>query len=197
MHKLVLGTKSRIHLNQFRHLNLISSTDFWLCTDSYARRNKVLATSSICVRTLKIYSYIPTLWQNVSTIRTYLSVHSTYVHMCGTSMTKSSGLFCSFWDLDFLTFTKSTITRPKITFRQHVKVPTYSTNRGLSKNAIKKVVIPIGSKDMVFAKSLWRTGQVYSIKLVLCSTIIRTNGHFWCPTFIRIFSGTWFNEFLS
>ena len=77
-------------------------------------------------------------------------------------MTKSSGLFCSFWDLDFLTFTKSTITRPKITFRQHVKVPTYSTNRGLSKNAIKKVVIPIGSKDLVFAKSLWRTGQVYS-----------------------------------
>ena len=153
---------TRIHLNQFRHLNLISSTDFWLCTDSYARRNKVLATSSICVRTLTIYSYIPTLWQNVSTIRTYLSVHSTYVHMCGTSMTKSSGLFCSFWDLDFLTFTKSTITRPKITFRQHVKVPTYSTNRGLSKNAIKKVVIPIGSKDMVFAKSLWRTGQVYS-----------------------------------
>ena len=153
---------SRIHLNQFRHLNLISSTDFWLCTDSHARRSKVLATSSICVRTLTIYSYIPTLWQNVSTIRTYLSVHSTYVHMCGTSMTKSSGLFCSFWDLDFLTFTKSTITRPKITFRQHVKVPTYSTNRGLSKNAIKKVVILIGSKDIVFAKSLWRTGQVYS-----------------------------------
>jgi hypothetical protein len=52
---------TRIHLNQFRHLNLISSTDFWLCTDSYARRNKVLATSSIFVRTLKIYSYIPTL----------------------------------------------------------------------------------------------------------------------------------------
>ena len=126
---------SRIHLNQFRHLNLISSTDFWLCTDSYVCRSKVLATSSICVRTLTIYSYIPTLWQNVSTIRTYLSVHSTYVHMCGTSMTKSSGLFCSFWDLDFLTFTKSTITRPKITFRQHVKVPTYSTNQGLSKNA--------------------------------------------------------------
>ena len=153
---------TRIHLNQFRHLNLISSTDFWICTDSYACRSKVLATSSICVCTYTIYSYIPTLWQNVSTIRTYLSVHSTYVHMCGTSMTKSSGLFCSFWDLDFLTFTKSTITRPKITFRQHVKVPTYSINRGLSKNAIKKVVIPIGSKDMVFAKSLWRTGQVYS-----------------------------------
>ena len=89
-------------------------------------------------------------------------VHSTYVHMCGTSMTKSSGLFCSFWDLDFLTFTKSTITRPKMTFIQHAKVPTYSTNRGLSKNAIKKVVILIGSKDIVFAKSLWRTGQVYS-----------------------------------
>ena len=89
-------------------------------------------------------------------------VHSTYVHMCGTSMTKSSGLFGSFWDLDFLTFTKSTITRPKMTFIQHAKVPTYSTNRGLSKNAIKKVVILIGSKDIVFAKSLWRTGQVYS-----------------------------------
>jgi hypothetical protein len=45
-------------------------------------------------------------------------------------------------------------TSTKITFRQHVKVPTYSINQGLSKNAIKKVVIPIGSKDMVFAKSL-------------------------------------------
>jgi hypothetical protein len=49
-----------------------------------------------------------------------------------------------------------------MTFIQHAKVPTYSTNRGLSKNAIKKVVILIGSKDIVFAKSLWRTGQVYS-----------------------------------
>ncbi len=39
-----------------------------------------------------------------------------------------------------------------MSFRQHVKVPTYSTNRGLSKNAIKKVVILIGSKDMLFAK---------------------------------------------
>ena len=37
---------SRIHLNQFRHLNLISSTDFWLCTDSYVCRSKVLATPS-------------------------------------------------------------------------------------------------------------------------------------------------------
>ncbi len=40
-----------------------------------------------------------------------------------------------------------------------MKIPTYSTNQGLSKNAIKKVAILIGSKDMVFAKSLWRTGQ--------------------------------------
>jgi hypothetical protein len=53
-----------------------------------------------------------------------------------------------------------------MTFIQHAKVPTYSTNRGLSKNAIKKVVILIGSKDIVFAKSLWRTGQVYSTYLL-------------------------------
>ncbi len=49
-----------------------------------------------------------------------------------------------------------------MTSRQPVKVPTYSTNRGLSKNAIKKVVILIGSKDKVFAKSLWWTCQVYN-----------------------------------
>ncbi len=54
---------------------------------------------------------------------------------------------------------------PPLSFRQHyVKVPTYSTNRGLSKNAIKKVVILIGSKDSFCKKSLTNLSGLFYCK---------------------------------
>jgi hypothetical protein len=64
---------SRMHLNQFCHLNLISSTDFWLCTDSYVCRSKVLASTPSTVYVLKRFT------------PTYLLYHKTFLPYVRTS----------------------------------------------------------------------------------------------------------------